>query len=433
MSPTVEEIDVLVVGAGPVGLACAVELARRGVACRIVDRRPEPRPGSRACTVWQRTLELFDTMGLPVAQYQRVGVSFRHRVYHVFGRETVELDVREPDSAYPLPLLIGQPETERLLTSVLAGHGVRVERGWAATAAHHPAPDTASVTLAGDGGTREVHAQWVVLAQGSHANLRETLGFGWHTKRFPGTQLVQIDARCTPELGGPAAGHLWFGPLGTLGSLPLPDGRRRLFMSTGDPDPSLVDAPTVDELRTLFRVASGEPALELLDGRFNWRIRLHNSVADRLRSGRFLLAGDAARTVMPVSAQGMNTGIQDAVNLGWKLASVVRDKAPERLLDTYEAERMPVSHRLLAHTERSYWGGQHEPPDPDLVVAGIRRNKRSQLDLAYPDSPLSGGRALGERVPDVRPDETRPGLFAALRRGGWVALAFADRSGPAAA
>jgi 2-polyprenyl-6-methoxyphenol hydroxylase-like FAD-dependent oxidoreductase len=440
MSAAVDETDVLVVGAGPVGLACAVELARRGVACRVVDRRAAPRPGTRACTVWQRTLELFDLMGLPVGAYQGDGVSFDRRVYHVFGRDTVDLDVSEADAAYPLPLLIGQPETERLLTGALAELGGHVERGLAATSAGQVAPDTAVVTLtAADGSTRRIRARWVVIAQGSHANLREQLGFGWRAKAFPGTQLVQVDARCAPALGGAAAGHLYFGPLGTLGSLPLPDGRRRLFMSTTDPDPSRVDDPSVDELRELFRAASGVRTLSLHDARFNWRIRLHNSIAGRMRAGRFLLAGDAARTVMPVSAQGMNTGIQDAVNLGWKLAAVVREGAPERLIDTYAAERMPVSQRLLEHTERSYWGGHHEPPDPDLVVAGIRRNRRSQLDLAYPDSPLSGGDRSrgacrpGERAPDIRPAGSKPGLFAALRRGRWVALAFADGAGPAAA
>jgi 2-polyprenyl-6-methoxyphenol hydroxylase-like FAD-dependent oxidoreductase len=409
--------EVLVVGAGPVGLTTAIELARRGVRCRIVERRSGPHDGTRACTIWQRTLELFDLIGLPVAQLLARGTTFRQRVYDIFGAHRVVLDVSEPDSAHPEPLIVSQEQTESLLIAHLASLGVPVE--WDVTFDGH------------------ADADWVVVAEGARSALRERLGIGWAVSGFPGTQLVQVDARCAPDLpGDPAAVRLFLGPSGSVGSLPLPDGRHRLFISRpGDG----VGDPPVEEIRDWARAMTGSP-VSLSDPRYNWRAKLYNGIADRYREGRYLLVGDAAHAVVPVNAQGMNTGIQDAVNLGWKLAAVVMDKAPESLVDSYEAERRPVAVGLLEQTRRSYWAGTDPAPDPDTMVELLARNgkRRTLIGMGYPSSPLSAGSPVGS----IRPGDRAPyppgspvsaGLAAAMRAGGWAVLAFGPSSSASAA
>jgi len=401
-----------------VGLTTAIELARRGVRCRIVERRPGPHDGTRACTIWQRTLELFDLMGLPVDRLRALGTTFRHRVYDIFGAHEVVLDVSEPDSAHPEPLIVSQEHTEAMLVSHLASLGVSVEWG---------------VPCSGG-----VEADWVVVAEGARSASRERLGIGWAVSGFPGTQLVQVDARCAPDLpGDPAAVRLFLGPAGSVGSLPLPDGRHRLFISRPG---SGVGDPSVEEIRDWARAMTGSP-VSLSDPRYNWRAKLYNGIADRYREGRYLLVGDAAHAVIPVNAQGMNTGIQDAVNLGWKLAAVIADKAPESLVDSYEAERRPVAVGLLEQTRRSYWAGTDPAPDPDTMVQLLARNgkRRTLIGMGYPSSsPLS----VGAQVGSIRPGDRAPyppgnpvaaGLAQAMRAGGWAVFAFGPSPAASAA
>ncbi|WP_030340061.1 FAD-dependent monooxygenase [Streptomyces sp. NRRL S-1022] len=434
------ETEVVVVGAGPVGLALAVELARRRVDFRLVDRREQPRPGTRGCTVWQRTLETFDLMGLPVAEFRARAVEYRRRVYHPFGGPELAVDLREEEGPYPLPLLIGQQETERALTERLRELGGGIERGVRAVAVAQDA-DGVSLTLErGDAARETVRAGWVISAEGSHGVVRDALGIPWQSTRFDGTQLVQVDAFAhgLPS-GGPGEAHLYLTGDGFLGNLPLPDGRRRLFAAVADPDPDNRLAPSVEEVEAYVRKLSGAADVRLESPLYNWRVRLHNSVAARFREGRCFLVGDAARTVMPVTAQGMNTGIQDAFNLGWKLAAVLAG-APDRLLDTYEAERMPVAHDLLARTRRSFWGGVGTPPTAEAVAAGVGKQQRARGEKAvdYRSSPLSRqsaqhpGPAAGDRAPQVAllgADGTATTLYDELRHGQWVLVGTAATPG----
>ncbi|MFF9239072.1 FAD-dependent oxidoreductase [Streptomyces sp. NPDC014801] len=437
--------EVLVVGAGPVGLCTAIELARRGVRVRVVDRRAEPRQGTRACTVWQRTLEVFDLMGLPVGDYLGSGVTYTHRTHHFAGAEPLVRPAAQTGTPYPNPLLIGQSQTEALLTRHLAGLGVRVERGLTAVAVEQ-GPARVTVRLAAaDGGVHTVRAGWVVGAQGPHSTVRDEIGAGWDKTPYPGTQLLQIDARWTGSLpGDPAHCHLFLTEAGSLGTAPLPDGRHRFYAGVADPDPSRTGDPDVAEVLDAVRRVSGVSDLRFHDGRFNWRVRLYNAVADTYRVGRCLLAGDSAHTVMPVTAQGMNTGVQDAFNLGWKLAAVVQGRASARLLDSYEAERRPIALALAARNQRTYWGGVGPVPPFELLRSRLTEDAgagHTGLTLAYPDSPLSGGTSAaagvpgpGARVPDVTPYGTGDRLFRLLGRGDWTVLAFPeDPADPASA
>jgi 2-polyprenyl-6-methoxyphenol hydroxylase-like FAD-dependent oxidoreductase len=436
--------EVLVVGAGPVGLCTAIELARRGVRVRIVDRRAEPRRGTRACTVWQRTLEVFDLMGLPVADYLDAGVPYTHRTHHFAGLPPLVRPADQPGTPYPRPLLIGQSATEDMLTRHLAGLGVRVEGGLTAVSVEQ-GPARVTVRLSGaDGDVHIVRAGWVVGAQGPHSTVRDEIGAGWDKQPCPGTQLLQIDARWTGSLpGDPAHCHLFLTEAGSLGTAPLPDGRHRFYAGVADPDPARTGDPDVAEVLDAVRRVSGVSDLDFRDGRFNWRVRLYNAVAGTYRVGRCLLAGDSAHTVMPVTAQGMNTGIQDAFNLGWKLAAVVQGRASARLLDTYEAERRPIALGLAERNRRTYWGGVGPVPPFELLHSRLTDAGAGHtgLPLAYPDSPLSAGTlgpagapGPGSRVPDVPARGGTERLFRLLGQGDWTLLAFPeDPSDPASA
>ncbi|MER6121626.1 FAD-dependent monooxygenase [Streptomyces sp. NPDC001795] len=429
--------EVLVVGAGPVGLCTAIELARRDVRVRIVDRRAEPRPGTRACTVWQRTLEVFDLMGLPVDAYLDAGVAYTHRTHHFAGLPPLVRPADQQGTPYPRPLLIGQQRTEAMLTRQLAGLGVRVERALTAVAVEQ-GPGRVTVVLAdADGSVETVRAGWVVGAQGPHSTVRDQIGAGWEKKPCPGTQLLQIDARWTGSLpGDPAHCHLFLTEAGSLGTAPLPDGRHRFYAGVADPDPDRTGDPDVAEVLEAVRRVSGVSGLNFHDGRFNWRVRLYNAVADTYRVGRCLLAGDSAHTVMPVTAQGMNTGLQDAFNLGWKLAAVVRGRASARLLDSYEAERRPLALALAERNRRTYWGGVGPLPPFELLharLANAGAGEHTGLALGYPDSPLSGGTAPaddgpgpGARVPDAVAEGGAGRLFSLLGKGDWTLLAFPE-------
>lgn len=428
--------DVLVVGAGPSGLTLAIELARRGVAVRVVDRHPRPRDGSRGCTIWQRTLEVFDLMGLPVAEFVAAGCSLSTRYYHFRGQAPLAHPIEQPDSPHPQPLVISQSSTEAALREHAERFGVSVEWDRRAVTAEQD-DQHVRVLLRGSDGDHPMLARWLVLAQGSRASLREQLGFGWRTTEFEGTQLVQVDARLTGELPDePDQSHLFFTEEGTLGCLPLSDGRHRLFAgiraigaAADGPD------PTLDEMQAVVRRMSGLAGTVLSDPQFAWRVRLYNAIAREFRRGRTLLLGDSAHTVVPVSAQGMNTGIQDAFNLGWKLADAI-SSGREELVSTYHDERYPVAEALLRRTAASYWGGVGEQPNHADLLVGISRSTQARAQIApgYRTGLLaevapaaeSDGPRIGDRVDDAElHDGTgKPVRLFELLGSGWTVLEF---------
>ncbi len=434
------DTDVLVVGAGPSGLTLAIELARRGVAVRVVDRHPRPRAGSRGCTIWQRTLEVFDLMGLPVGEFVAAGCSLSTRYYHFPGQPALAHPLEQPDSPHPQPLVISQSSTEAALREHAERFGVAVEWDRRAVDAKQD-EDQVRVLLRGADGEHAVRARWLVLAQGSRASLREQLGFGWQITEFSNTQLVQVDARLAGEpLDEPGQSHLFFTEEGTLGCLPLPDGRHRLFAgiraeggAADGPDPELA------EMQAVVRRMSGLAGAVLSDPQFAWRVRLYNAIASEFRRGRALLLGDSAHTVVPVSAQGMNTGIQDAFNLGWKLADAVASGRDE-LVSTYHDERYPVAEALLRRTAASYWGGVGSPPSHADLLAGIGRTTQARVQIApgYRTGLLAGGQPAGDPVTEtsgprigdraedaeLRDGAGKPVRLFDLLGGGWTVLDF---------
>lgn len=426
------DVDVLIAGAGPSGLTLAIELGRRGVSTQIIDRHPGARSGSRGCTIWHRSLEVFQLMGLPVKDFLESGCRLSTRYYHFAGADPLRSSLLEPASPFPQPVVISQSDTEAFLRAGAEAVGVPVR--WQRTAvAAEPTADRVRVRLDGPSGAESVTARWLVLAQGSRAVLRDPLGFSWRTTDFEGSELIQVDARLAGTL--PDAmdeSHLFFTEEGTLGCLPLPDGRHRLFCAVRSG--SATADPEVPELTHWIRRLSGHGDLQLSDPRFAWRVKLYNAIADTFRRGRVLLLGDSAHTVVPVSAQGMNTGIQDAFNLGWKLAAAVQS-GDEELIDSYHDERYPVAEALLQRTTASYWGGVGAAPTYAGMLAGIGRTAqaRSQLAPSYRSGMLAGPAVPAADVPAVGDRLDDAELVDAIGRrrrvfdligSAWVALQF---------
>jgi 2-polyprenyl-6-methoxyphenol hydroxylase-like FAD-dependent oxidoreductase len=435
MSPPA--LDTLIVGAGPTGLALAAQLARFGVRFRIVDRSFDRARESRALGVQARTLECLDQIGLadPLVACGRTGTRV---AVHLGARRVAGItlgDIRATDTRYPFILFVSQAETERLLNEHLASAGVTVERGveltgFAASDAH------LACTLRHAGGDEErVAAAYLVGCDGAHSSVRNQAGFGFEGGSYPQDFAlgdVEADGPLEPgAINAFAAG----GGIAMLFPLGRPTTWRVIAMSaerargTSSPGSPATAGLTLAELQHLLDAPTGR-TVRVRDPAWLTRFHLHHRQVGHYRAGRVLLAGDAAHIHSPVGAQGMNTGIQDAWNLGWKLALVSRGAAREPLLDTYELERWPVGRFLLRYTDRIFglvtramsagpvasWGRERIVPRV-LPVVGAASWVRSaafrfvsELAIRYRRSPLAeegvprlhGGPRAGDRLPDAR-------------------------------
>jgi 2-polyprenyl-6-methoxyphenol hydroxylase-like FAD-dependent oxidoreductase len=430
--------EVLIAGAGPSGLLLALELCRHGVRPRIVDPLPGPSPLSRAVAMHARTLELLDRHGL-AEQFVSRGEIVRGVALRRDGRVAAKAPlgrIGEGISPFPFVLTISQDQTEGLLREALATYGVQVEWG---TTLSGVSQGTASIsaTLQRAGQEAEVaHAAYLAGCDGAHSAVRHALNIG-----FPGGTYEQqffVADTVTDGLDVDAeAGRLLeisLAPRTFRAFFPMPQGRMRVI--------GLLPDGVVPETATFATV---QPALEAAEGvrvrEVSWfaTYRVHHRVAERFRQGRAFLVGDAGHIHSPAGGQGMNTGLGDAVNLGWKLAAVLRQAAPEALLATYETERMPFARQLVATTDRAFtaatrpsaWASfVRSQVVPRLLPVALRLRwvRRlmfrtiSQTGIKYPHSPLSGGRAQaiigGMRLPWAA------GRYAALRPAGWHLLSI---------
>jgi 2-polyprenyl-6-methoxyphenol hydroxylase-like FAD-dependent oxidoreductase len=346
-------LPVLIAGAGPTGLTLAIELARRGIAFRLVDRVTARSDKSRALAVQARTLELLRGIGVAdqlVARGRKtLDISFA-----VDKRQVARVqlgDIGVDDTPYPFVLFASQCETEELLDAALAKFGARFEPGVELTSAtQDDGGVTATLTHINDGRVETLRCAWLVGCDGAHSVVRKAAGLG-----FEGAQYEQQFMLADVKLEWQAPGDLLFlfGHKRTVVVFPLPGGWSRITAVRADDAPISDDEPTLDEAQSFFDSVSPWPA-RLYDPRWMTRYRLHHRGVDRYRSGRMLVAGDAAHIHSPAGGQGMNTGIQDAINLGWKLARVVDGRSPPSLIDSYDEERRPVGQRLLSTTDRIF-------------------------------------------------------------------------------
>ncbi|KWH03582.1 FAD-binding monooxygenase [Burkholderia territorii] len=419
MADTLLDIPpVLIVGAGPTGLAAAMALARARVPVRIIDRLATPAPYSRAIGIQARTLELLE-QHRAVEPFLALGHRAHAAALHADGRVIARLDFDPLQTRYPYLLFLDQSITERLLAEHLAGFGVTVERGVTLTACDAGATSL-DVTLRGADGREQAFApSYLIAADGAHSTVRHLLGLGFAGHAFEQTFLL-ADFAAIP--GWPDEEiHLFTTPDGIAGLFPMGGGRYRLVADRPPGDSASPDAPppTLEECDAIVRARVGA-SIAPSDLAWSAYFRLHSRMVDRLRHGRVFFAGDAAHVHSPAGAQGMNTGIQEALNLGWKLARVLGAGTPERLLDTYHAERHPIERDVLRQTGfitqivEADHGAMKLLRDhvvPLLASFGpvrdaVRRTV-SELGVQYRKSPLTlervldGGPRAGERAPDA--------------------------------
>lgn len=411
--------QVIVVGAGPTGVMLAIELARRGVQVRVIDKQRTRSRESRAIGIHARTLEAFHQLGV-VDQFLELGHRVDGVAVHSRARRGASVSFGSLESPYPFLLTLGQDETQRILDHHLQRLGVTIERGVTVDSVHQ-GTDAVELKLSGGGRSdgRCCHADWVVGCDGAHSIVRRCLGMAFEGSDYGQDWLmteVNIDAPLRRDQF-----HLFSYQAAPMVAFPLPRGRWRVFLPQVPNRAGERPPPTIEELERLA-AERGPGAIKLSDPTLMAAFRCYRRSTHRLRHGRVLLAGDAAHIHTPAGGQGMNTGLQDAFNLGWKLALVAQDQSPETLLDTYEQERVSVAAGVLNFTHglvraftvassRNRWLRDHLlPPVTAMPPARHRYNNRlSQLSHSYRGGALafdgrSAGRgvvAAGDRLPNV--------------------------------
>ena len=351
MRPTAKhETDVLIVGAGPTGLTLACELLRRGVGCRIVDKAASPATTSRALGLQPRTLELFDAMGV-IDRVLATGGPVTDANLYAGDRLLLTLSaagLRNLDTPYPRLWITPQASVERPLIERLLELGATVERSHELEGFRQTDSSVIATLKHGDSyETEEIHASWLVGCDGARSRVRKALGLpfegGTYEERF---LLADAGVDWSRERDRT---HTWFPPDGMFTVFPLPGTSQwRIFAVLED---EAVPPLSLELFQRLLSERTGDVKATLSNPTWMSNFTINRRMVDRYRVERAFLAGDAAHVQSPFGAQGMNTGIQDACNLGWKLALVVQGEASERLLDTYEEERLPVARRVLSQTD----------------------------------------------------------------------------------
>jgi 3-(3-hydroxy-phenyl)propionate hydroxylase len=442
--------DVLVVGAGPVGLTLACELKRHGARVRIVDKLAKPQSHPNAAIVHVRTLEILAAMGA-VDGFLEQGYPIPGMHVRAFGKRIGFIHIGGVDSPYPFPRTLGQQYTERILTEHLEKLGVRVERGVEAVGLKQDAQEVwVRLNHLATGQEEMATARWVVGCEGSSSITRKSCDIAFPGERYPGKEFLQADAnvRWTFPHG---YGYQFITEEHVLLLFAYDDkGHYRIICARNDRDPKNETPPTLEEIQALVQQIA-DPTAELYDPVWLNRFRSGHRLAATFRDGRAFLAGDAGHVHVPIGGQGMNYGMHDAFNLGWKLAAVAKGDAKPELLDTYEQERHPIDQALIKATDFGFHmlvqpsrAGQmaFQLVAPTLFKAGAFqkrvRNMLAEMNVAYPKSALSEdheasrGPAAGDRASDAQvvrmPERETTRLFDVMRGTRWTLLLFAGEA-----
>lgn len=400
---TIKATEVLIVGAGAAGLVLALDLARRGVQFRLVEKLPTPFAGSRGKGIQPRTMEILEDLGV-LGDLLASGKPYPP--IHTYAGSQVSASAISPERAptpaepYVIPLMLPQWRTEEILRSHLQAAGHAVEFGVELVGFEQDA-DGVTASLNTASGPQQVRARYLIGCDGGRSFVRRALDIG-----FPGESTSQRAIIADLRIDNLArdAWHQWpRAEGGHLALCPLPGGDTfQMTAQLAEED----EADLSDEnIHRLIRQRSGLAELILHPPVWRSVFGVSARLAERYRVGRVFIAGDAAHIHPPTGGQGLNTSIQDAYNLGWKLAAVVQG-APDALLDTYEAERRPIAAGMLRLSMGYLQAMQEKRP--------MKRGRDTQqLDLAYRDSVLTqelrstaGADAAqlqaGDRAPDAR-------------------------------
>lgn len=416
-----ERVPVLIAGAGPTGLVLAISLARRGVKFRLIDRAQGPGEQSRAMAVHARTLEAYQQFGFADDVVARGMVAKRVHLREAradgAGHEVLTLEFKElGDGISPFPFMLAFPQDdhERFLGAQLRAAGGVIE--WGATLADFTQDEhgvRAEIRHA-DGRAELVDAGYLCGCDGAHSRVRQVLGVGFDGGDYE--QLFYVaDVKLREDRGADMFVSLGARALALL--FPVRSSGMHRLLGLVPPELSQRRDVTFEDIRS-----HAEPLMDVHVTEVNWfsAYHVHHRVAARFHVGRAFLLGDAGHIHSPTGGQGMNTGIGDAVNLGWKLAHVAQGRAPAALLDSYEPERIAFARTLVDTTDRVFgplvdggWGGtlvrRVVAPAFMAVATRVPAGRRaffrmlSQTRIHYPDSALSVGRAGavhgGDRLP----------------------------------
>jgi 2-polyprenyl-6-methoxyphenol hydroxylase-like FAD-dependent oxidoreductase len=428
-------VDVLIVGAGPTGLTATMELARRNITFRLIEKAEHRSPFSKAVGMHARTLELLELSSAKLADtfvregYTAPGVNLSAGVEHPVVADFSGLDTR-----YPYLLIVPQARTEELLEAHLATFGHAIERGIELKDLTQDAGEVIVHLQCTDGRAEQVHARYVVGCDGAHSAVRHALGLPFPGKGYSWTAFMG-DVKLDEEITSKGLTQ-FLNARGVVMVFPFQDGYNRVIaIDTVCQHQSAHEALTLDELQDSVNAIVGAPT-RLSEPRWLTRWSAQLRQIPQYRVGRVFLAGDAAHIHSPAGGQGLNTGVQDAYNLAWKLALVLHGQAPESLLDTYQTERHPVGRKVLrssdlllrttllpnsaARTGRNFASRTLVPFPPlqhlisehlsGLGITYRQRDRRAQLLKLLP-----GPHALraGDRIPNL---ELKPAVLTAETR-----------------
>ncbi|MGI5428207.1 FAD-dependent oxidoreductase [Streptomyces sp. CA-179760] len=417
------DTDVLVVGAGPTGLALGIDLARRGVAALVVERAEALFPGSRGKGIQPRTMEVFDDLGVldairaaggtyPVGMIWQDGRrAGEHRMFDAAGASE--------DAPYTEPWMVPQWRTQEILHARLTGLRGEVAFGRELVGLTQDADGVRAEFASGE----PVTARYAVAADGGRSTVRRLLGIGMAGETLDPNPTLVADVRISGldrdnwhifPPGGDGDGFLALCPLAGTEDFQLmaqfPDGTA--------PDLSL------EGIRKVVAARSHLAPESVTELRWASDFRPRAALADRFRSGRVFLAGDAAHVHSPAGGQGLNTSVQDAYNLGWKLGAVLRDGTEATLLDSYEEERRPIAADMLGLSTSVHRGETRRGEATRQLGLGYRASSLTRETRTDP-----GPVRAGDRAPDGTVDGTR--LFDAFRGPHWTLLALGGAWPPA--
>ncbi|MFE5139792.1 FAD-dependent oxidoreductase [Streptomyces fagopyri] len=418
------DMDVLVVGAGPTGLALGVDLARRGVDALVVERADALFPGSRGKGIQPRTMEVFDDLGV-LAEIRAAGGDYPVGMIWRDGRRTGEHQMFDPaeagdDSPYTTPWMVPQWRTQEILLARLEECGGRVAFG----------REVVAIAQDEDGATVEfaagppVRARYVVAADGGRSAVRRALGIAMTGETVDPHPMLVSDVRIT---GLDRDNWHVFPPRedtgGFLAICPLA-GTEDFQVVAQFPEGTDVDLSLAGIRGTVAERSHLSPEA-VTEVRWASDFRPRTALADRFRAGRVFLAGDSAHIHSPAGGQGLNTSVQDAYNLGWKLGAVLSGGAPESLLDTYEEERLPVAADMLGLSTRVHRGEARRGAATRQLGLGYRGSSLAlETRTNLPEKALRAG----DRAPDATVGGVR--LFDVFRGPHWTLLTVGTREEP---
>ncbi|MFJ8695202.1 FAD-dependent monooxygenase [Streptomyces roseolilacinus] len=408
------QVDVLVVGAGPSGLALGIDLARRGVDALVVERTDGLFPGSRGKGLQPRTMEVFDDLGVLDA-IREAGGAYPVGMIWRDGRRVGEHRMSDPPEEtegvpYGQPWMVPQWRTQEILLARLRELGGRVAFRREAVGL---AQDADGVTVHFADGA-DVRARYAVAADGGRSTVRRALGVGMTGETVDPLPALVADVRLTGL--DRDNWHFFQGGEGgdpLMALCPLA-GTEDFQLVARFPEGAALD-PSPDGVRELVATRSHLRREDVTDVRWASDFRPRAALADRFREGRVLLVGDAAHIHPPAGGQGLNTSVQDAYNLGWKLGAVLRDGAPASLLDTYEEERRPVAADVLRLSTSVHRGETRRGGATRQLRLGYRTSSLTEETRRTP-----GPVRAGDRAPDATVDGVR--LFDAFRGPHWTLL-----------